>query len=360
MTPRGYRRMKLGDYPDISLKEAREMAQEARGSVAKGRDPQAERKAEREKAGREKEATFEQLAVDYLAYAKVNKKSWQEDERQLNRDVLPRLRGVPVAQITRHEVARVVGAIADRGPLVQANRTRTLLGMMFNFALTDDRWEGIVDANPALATSKPLKKESPRERVLTEEELPRLWSALEDLHPVLSASYKLRILTGQRSVEVRTMRWSDIEGDWWTIPREVTKNKHAHRVPLSQQALEVIEELRPLTGEGEWVLESPVKPGQPVGAANQAHARLKKGAGLEDFRGHDLRRTVGTQLAKLSVSIDVIGKILNHADAGITARVYVRHTYDDEKRRALGRWADRLDEILGGERETGRVVSFPA
>ena len=87
---------------------------------------------------------------------------------------------------------------------------------------------------------------------------------------------------------------------------------------------------------------------------------MKASARLENFRGHDLRRTVGTQLAALGISIDVIGKILNHADAGVTARVYVRHSYDPEKRRALERWADRLDEILKGERSTGKVVPFPA
>lgn len=359
-TPRGYRRMKLGSYPDISLKEARAMAQEVRGKVAKDEDPQAERQASRLRVGREKEATFEQLAEDYLANAKVNKKSWQEDERQLKRDVLPSLRNVPVADITRKHVARIVGRIVNRGVLVQANRTRTLLGTIFNFALGDERWEGIVQANPALATRKPLKKERSRERVLTDEELRRFWNALGDLHPVLAASYKLRFLTGQRTIEVRTMRWSDIDGDWWTIPAEVTKNKRAHRVPLSRQVRSLLDELEPLTGRSDWVLESPVKPGQPVSEANKAHARLKRKARLDDFRGHDLRRTVGTQLAKLGFSIDVIGKVLNHADAGVTARVYVRHSYDDEKLRALERWADRLDEILKGERKTGKVVPFPA
>ena len=361
-TSSGYRRMKLGRHPDISLKEARAMAQEVRGKVAKGEDPQAERRAMRLAAGREKEATFEQLTVDYLAYAKVNKKSWAEDERQLNRDVLPSLRNASVANITRQDIARVVGRIADRGVLVQANRTRTLLGTIFNFALSDPRWEGIVQANPALATRKPLKTESPRERVLTEDELSRFWNVLDSLPPLQAASYKLRILTGQRSVEVRTMHWSDVDGDWWTIPAEATKNKRAHRVPLSPRAKAVLEGLRPLTGGSDWVFESPVKPGQPVSAAAQtkAHVRLKKTARLDDFRGHDLRRTVGTQLAKLGFSIDVIGKVLNHADVGVTARVYIRHSYDAEKRSALERWADRLDEIQKGERETGKLVPFPA
>ena len=88
-TPHGYRRMKLGLYPDTSLKDARAMAQEVRGRVAKGEDPQAKKREIALRVGREKEAAFAQLSRDYLTYAKVNKKSWREDERQLKRDVLP-------------------------------------------------------------------------------------------------------------------------------------------------------------------------------------------------------------------------------------------------------------------------------
>ncbi len=86
---------------------------------------------------------------------------------------------------------------------------------------------------------------------------------------------------------------------------------------------------------------------------------LSESARLENFRGHDLRRTVATKLAEMGFSIDVIGKVLNHAESGVTATIYVRHTYDREKRRALESWADYLDEILRGGGRKGKLVLFP-
>jgi len=151
------------------------------------------------------------------------------------------------------------------------------------------------------------------------------------------------------------MRWADIDRDWWTIPASVAKNRLQHWVPLSPQALAILEELRPVTGPSEWVLESPRKPGEPLGSINYATVRIRKASGV-DFAPHDLRRTAASYMTSMGISRLVVAKILNHVERGITA-VYDRYSYDADKRRALTRWGDRLEVILADhDRESSNVV----
>lgn len=100
-------------------------------------------------------------------------------------------------------------------------------------------------------------KEKSRDRVLKEAEIHALWQALDEEDPLVAGTFKLRLLTAQRGIEVLSMRWSDIDGEWWTIPAEVSKNGLQHRVPLSPQVLVVLEQLRPLTRDSGWVFDSP-------------------------------------------------------------------------------------------------------
>ena len=117
----------------------------------------------------------------------------------------------------------------ERGAPIQANRTLAVIRKMYNWALARD----LVDHNPCLMV-KPQGREQARDRVLTADELIRVWQACHTgAHPCRGPSCKLQILTAQRVSEVRLMRWEDIDGLWWTIPATVTKNKLAHRVPLS-------------------------------------------------------------------------------------------------------------------------------
>lgn len=352
------RRATLGRYPEVRLGKARELALAELGKVAEGQDPQAKRKATKLGQISARNGTFRRLAEDYLQYARENRKtSVAEDERQLRKDVLPKWSTRPVSEITRQDVGRVLDRIKNRGALVQANRTRTLLGTIFNYALSDEKWEGLITANPALQVKKPLRRETPRERVLSEKEIMRFWAVLEAFDPVIAATFKLQLVTAQRGIEVRTMRWSDVDSDWWTIPAERTKNGRQHRVFLSPQAQGAIDELRLLTGDSRWVLASSRRADQPVGKLNKAKERLTELAQLEDFRPHDLRRTAATFMGKLAVKPDVIGRVLNHTDHGVTARVYNRYNYDAEIRDALALWGERLGAIISGN-DVAEVVSI--
>jgi len=341
------RAYKIGSFPEVSLRRAREKAREVLGEAATGGDPQEERRRENQGAG-----TLGELASEYIEkHAKAKKKSWAEDERMLQRDVLPRWKHRQLDEIDRREISFLLDRIVERNAPVQANRVRSLLSKMFNFGIG----RGLLEINPVLHVERPAK-ELPRQRVLSEDELRTIWRTLEGYNPIVAATYKLRLLTAQRGVEVRAMRWSNIEGNWWTIPAEVAKNSQQHRIPLSPETLEILAELRPLTGRSDWVLESPTRPGIPVGKLQKANARLRAASGI-DFRPHDLRRTAASLMTGAGTSRLVVSKILNHAERGVTA-VYDRYGYDKEKREALLAWGREVARIVSKGAKSAKVIQI--
>jgi integrase len=302
--------------------------------VARGSDPQERKQAER------RAESFGDLAADYLErYAKRYKETWREDQRKLETDILPYWQDRRAKGIKRKDVVQILERIVERGSPVAANRTLALISRIFNFGVDEE----IVDYNPAQRV-RPPHRETARERVLTGSEIRRIWEALEEMHPVMASTFKLRLLTAQRGVEVLSMRWLDLDGEWWTISGEVTKNGLAHRVPLSPQALAVIDRLRPLTEGSEWVFASPKKPQAHIVAVRKGCLRLCEETGCH-FTPHDLRRTAASHMTSMGISRLVVSKILNHVEQGITA-VYDRHSYDGEKREALLRWGGRVEELV--------------
>lgn len=147
------------------------------------------------------------------------------------------------------------------------------------------------------------------------------------------------------------MRWAEIEGDWWTIPPERSKNGLAHRVPLSPQARAILDAL---PHAGAHVFPGR-KDGRPMANYQKAWQALTAVAKLEDVVSHDLRRTAASGMASLGVPRLVIAKVLNHVEPGIT-RVYDRHSYDAEKKDALTKWGRQLKAILAGKQGAAEVI----
>ena len=134
------------------------------------------------------------------------------------------------------------------------------------------------------------------------------------------------------------MEWNDLDLDtaWWSIPAEKSKNRLAHRVPLTPLALRIISQMQSLTGgakTNQYVFPSPKGDG-PIENVQKAIQRIKESTGI-NFVGHDLRRTAASMMTGMGVPRLVVGKILNHVEPGVT-KVYDRHSYDKEKREALG------------------------
>jgi integrase len=308
------------------------------------------------------------LAEDYLAkHARKFKRSAGEDERILNVEVLPRWREKSVRDLTRRDVRALVERVADRAPIM-ANRVLAVVRKMLNFAVDHD-W---IDANPAARVKKP-SPETSRDRVLSSEEIRRVWRLLshlpsteerpapgrtratcpkdDPLCPVsvaMAALLKVRLLTAQRGGEVARMRWQDLTlpndkekiatVGWWTIPSEHAKNGVPHRVPLTADVVVLIKAQLPKGDEkpGEFVFTG--RGGSTVlDRARKAPAAVAAALDIS-FRGHDLRRTAATQMAEAGVPREHIAHVLNHFEGGARAtRVYDRYAYDrEEASRARG------------------------
>ncbi|MBF0185151.1 MAG: tyrosine-type recombinase/integrase [Magnetococcales bacterium] len=295
------------------------------------------------------------VVEEYLErWAKPRKRTWPEDQRMLQKDVLPRWGRRKAKEITRHDVVKMLDEMQDRGATTTANRTLACVRKMFNFAVS----RGVVDVSPCLGVQAPVA-ERQRDRVLTLEEMRAFWNGLDQagMSEGTRLALKLQFLTATRKGEVVTASWADFDlvGGWWTLPVESSKNKMAHRIPLSSQALSILERIKALSGDSPWLFPSRI-PGRHVGQTSVDHALRKNLAvlGVEQFTPHDLRRTAASLMTGMGVSRLVVSKILNHVEQGITA-VYDRHSYDAEKRLALDAWGRRLEAIVTGQPETNVV-----
>lgn len=332
------RRFTLGAYPHLSLADARVKAKLAMSNVVQGGDPAAEKRAAR------RAETFAELAEEYLEkHAKVRKRSWREDERMIECDLLPAWRHVKAKDISRRDVRQRIEKVVERGAPIQANRLFALVRKMFNFGIQRD----VVASNPCMGLGQPTPNRQ-RDRVLSADEIRAVWQALEPERPLIAASVKLRLLTAQRGAEILSMRWEhlDIANGWWTIPGELAKNGRSHRVPLSREALAILHEVRRLSDDAREVFPSPNGAGS-MQYAQKAVERIRKAASIQ-FTGHDLRRTAASHMTSMGISRLTVGKLLNHVESGVTA-VYDRHSYDREKREALEAWGQRLLEIVSPE-----------
>ena len=336
------RRLTLGTYPVLSLADARKLTMTALREAQHGIDPAT---AKREARSAE---SFSELANLYLErYAKAEKRTWREDERILNRDLLPRWRGQKARAIKRADVIQLLDEIVDRDAPVMANRTRALISKVFNFGVK----RGIVEVNPAYGVDNP-GHEQQRDRVLSEDEIRQLWNALETERPWSAAIFRLGIFTAQRRGEILGMKWDelDLATEWWTIPAERAKNGLAHRVPLTPEVIKILEELKAGKHDPVFVFRGG-QIGRPITNLQKPLRRVKRNSKL-DFRFHDLRRTAASLMTGIGTSRLVVSKILNHVERGITA-VYDRHSYDGEKRDALLKWERRVQHIVSSN---GKVI----
>ena len=332
------RRLTIGAWPVWSATGARRRAKELRIRIDQGEDPLGESQ------GRRQEPTFAEVATEYLENHAAKKKSGHADKLYLDRDVLPSWGHLKAGDIRRRDVIRLVEAKAKATPIA-GNRLLGIIRKLFGWAVERD----LLATNPCLGVRAPAR-ENRGDRVLSEDEIYRVWQALDSAAMAAECRLAVRLMLalGQRSGEVCGMLWGevDIEGRMWSIPAERSKNGLAHRVPLTDTALEL---LRQAPRWGRFVCPSSRGPGAVTvaGVSNAVKANLSH-FGVAKFWPHDLRRTVASQIAALGFGRVVVGKILNHVDRGVIA-IYDRHGYDSEKRKALDGWDHRLRSIVSGE-----------
>jgi integrase len=328
-------RLTLGAFPAITLASARGLALEAQAAVQAGADPRASQ------AGA---ITVAALAENFLAkHVRPNLRSAKQVERRLRKNVLPLIGNVQLADLHRRDVNRVLDVIVGRGRPIEANRVFGDMRAMLRWAVA----RGDLDRDPVQGMDAPSPERS-RDRILSDAEIKHLWNVLPtalskqvDCQRVL----RLCLITGQRVGEVAGMRRDELDlgARTWALPGARTKNGHPHSVPLSGLAMGIIEEALADVGDRPRLFALP-----PVAVARFVE---RVDFGIPHWTPHDLRRSALTGMAALGVEPVVLGHVANHRTAtraGITLSVYVKHSYDGEKRRALDLWADRLAAIVGG------------
>src|SRR5215471_4349398 len=325
-----HRRITLGDVRKVTLENARKEAKRIFGSVANGHDP-ANEKAERRSAA---SYTLDATIARYLEAkaTKLKPRSMAEVKRHLEKD-WQSLHNLAIASIGRAHVAATLSAIAKTKGGVTANRARAALSAMFRWAIGD----GLCDHNPVTGTNR-QEENGHRERSLSDSEVAKVW--LEAPANDYGNIVRLLLLTGCRREEIGDLRWSEVDlaARTITIAKERTKNGMEHSVPLPDAALSILQGIM-RRGDRDFVFGI-ARAGGFSGWSKSKIALDKAVAFKEEWRLHDLRRTVRTGLGKLGIQPHIAEAVLNHI------RTYDRNTYAAEKSAALDQWATHLKSVV--------------
>lgn len=349
------RRTKLGDFPTVSDVAARKKAKELLAKVQLGQDPQAEKDAEREAAS----TTLKSVVDEYLQMKRhavqtgsYRASSYRVTELYLTGAYFKPLHSTPIDAVTRKAIATRLNAITIASGAPTASRCRAALTAFYTWSMT----QGLAEANPCIGTANPDSAPA-RDRVLSNVELARLWHACQD--DDFGRIIKLLMLTGCRREEIAGLRWSEIFDDMSAInlPKERTKNKNAHTVPLATLAAEIIASI-PRRVDRDFVFGERSTGGFTGWWKAQRALEARLGE-IAEWHPHDIRRSVATGMADLGVEPHYIEAVLNHRSghkAGV-AGVYNRSKYANQIKAALGMWADHVRSLIDGNAR--KVVVFP-
>ena len=244
-----------------------------------------------------------------------------------------------MTEIGRPDVMELIDSIVDRGSPVTARRVHAHLHRFFAWCVS----RGYIDTNPMMYLSKP-GVDNKRDRVLSDEELKRVWNEASALGWPFGSAILFLILTGARRQEIGGLRWSEIKDHRIELGGLRTKNGHAHSIPLSAPALQILETI-PRVVDCEFVFTAKGK--SAIANWSRTKAKLDHKLGFE-WRLHDLRRTLATGLQKLGTPLQVTKSILGHTagSRGGIVGVYQRYDYANEKRAALEAWGEHVASLV--------------
>ncbi len=366
---RVFRRYRIGDADTISLIDATEVARKVIGQVElEKRDPFAEVKGKSRPTG--KIVTFDDLfQAWYRRHAEPHLVKAPAERLKYNNHLKPSFGSRAIKDIKRVDVGELRDRLVTSSGPVSSNNIVTLFNRIMNWAVD----EGLIEFNPAHRLRK-VGDERPRERVLSESEILAFWQALDRmehsdgahikrgetgrvLSPATRCALRLILLTGQRRQEVSAIAKSELDLDSkapvWTLPSRRAKNRLLHRIPLTPMAVaEIRKALAAANPKSSYLFPTPdADKDAPIlpFALTTAMGRLSVEIGIPRAGPHDLRRTVGTELARLGLPTHVRALVLNHSpeSRGVTDVVYNRYAYDNEKRDALEKWEARLRQLVG-------------
>jgi integrase len=341
------KRLAFGAYPDVTLKDARERRDTARGQLAKGIDPAALDRAA--KATRTGAGTFEAVAREWHA---KEQSEWVESHaattlRRLEANMFPWVGAKHVAEVEAPELLAALRRVEERGALETAHRILTICRQVFRYAIAC----GFTKVDPSASLRDALKSVVERHHASVTDPN-KLRAVLRDMDGyrgtlVVRTALQLQALLFVRPGELRRMRWDDIDeaaAQWSFV---ASKTKTPLIVPLSKQAIALLRELRPLTGAGEFVFPSTRTGARPM-SENTVNAALRR-SGIDtktELTGHGFRAAARTILdERLSFRPEVIELQLAHVVKDANGSAYNRTTHLAERTRMMQVWADFLDEL---------------
>lgn len=325
--------LSLGSYPALTLAAARQIRDQHLTTLAQGLDPQQQQEQASEQRQIELDSIFSTVAANWF---QLKSKSVTEDYakdiwRSLDKDVFPAIGSIPVQEIKARTIVEALEPIKARGALETVRRLVQRVNEIMIYAVNT----GLIDANPAsgvgMAFEKPKKQNMP---TLRPEELPRLMRSLmmSNLSVATRCLIEWQLLTLVRPSEASGARWAEIDLNEkiWIIPAERMKAKREHIVPLSQQALDILGVMKPISAHREHIFPSRNDPKQPMNSqtANAALKRIGYGGKLV---AHGLRSIASTAMNEAGFNADVIEAALAHSDKNEVRRAYNRSTYLDKR-----------------------------
>ncbi len=338
----------LGKYPQTSLSGARDKAFRAKQQLDNGVDPAVVKQAEK----RKKQNYFGDIALEWWRNQRDKWTPGHADYiwRRIEANALPWLKNRPIGQITTGELLKALRRIESRNAYETAKRVCQYFSNIFLYAVS----AGYTESNPASDLTKALKF-VPRKNLPAVTEPKAITELLQAIDAfagtyVVKCALQLAPLVFVRAGELRAAGWQEIdfENALWTIPETRMKMKRPHIVPLSRQALEILQELQPLTGGGRYVFPSVRTSARPM-SENTLNAALRRlGYDKDTMCAHGFRTMASTRLHELGWKSEIIEFQLAHADKNKVRGVYNRAEYLDQRITMMQAWSDYLDSLKAG------------
>lgn len=349
----------FGTYPEVSLADAREKRNAARKKIAAGIDPGEVKKAQKAAAFALTENSFEIIAREWHTKFSSSWSPCHADTTigRLLLDVFPVLGPRPIAEIKAPELLAMLRRIESRGALETAHRVRTICGQVFRYAIATGRAER--DTAADLKGALPPYKKSHLAAITDPKGVAPLLRAIDGYQGsfVVKSALQLAPLVFVRPGELRQAEWAEIDLDAaeWNIPAERMKMKQPHLVPLSKQAVAILQELKALTGNSRYLFPSGRSFARPM-SNNAINAALRRmGFDKDEMTGHGFRAMARTILDEvLQVRPDFIEHQLAHAVRDPNGRAYNRTAHLAERKKMMQTWADYLDKLKSG----AKVISL--
>ena len=342
----------LGVYPDVKLARAREKRDEARKLLQNDVDPGQYKKETKAMRAEQAANSFEAVAREWFT---KNKHIWTLGHsetiiRRLELNIFPWLGRRPVASVTPPELLTVLRRIEDRGALETAHRVKQICGQVFRYAIATGRAERdpSADLRGALPPTKPKRMAT----ITDPQKIGELLRAIDGYegHLITRCALRLAPLSFVRPGELRKAEWQEMNlaQAEWKIPAERMKMREPHIVPLSRQALAVLGEIEPLTGDGRYVFPSLRTGARPMSDNTVLAALRRMGYAKEEMSGHGFRAMASTVLHEQGWPTEIIERQLAHAERNSVKAAYNHAQYLPERRKMMQAWADYLDTLRSG------------